>query len=214
MKKDNNFILPLYHGTSDIWLENIQKFGLGGKNIINDYDLKAMFNEAVECCQRYKILDSIEMLLIERMAASETGLMNWQYGDVYVSVCPNNAENYAISNKYGSEYLSTIMLFDKKIRDQEIDFKYTTELHNDLVNELNRKAPKPILITINNVDITKLTPENSNLNIEKAVERIEKLYMKYKENINDFYVFANQSNFRISVPVYLENIKWEYINVK
>lgn len=36
--KDGNLTIPLYHGTSSIFLDSIFKFGLNGKNVISEWN--------------------------------------------------------------------------------------------------------------------------------------------------------------------------------
>lgn len=92
--------LPLFHGTSSLWLDSIERNGLGGA-WPPIQEAKALLG---------KILDRIPLserdLGAEKMVLQEEGFTNWQHGQVYFSLAFGDAERYARSNALGSELLS------------------------------------------------------------------------------------------------------------
>ncbi len=92
--------LPLYHGTSTLWMDSIRKNGLGGAmpRLEEVRALLGIINEHIP--------PERKDVMLEMMVNQEQGSMNWQHGQVYFSLAFEDAKNYALSNSFGSEILS------------------------------------------------------------------------------------------------------------
>lgn len=114
---DEGFLeFPLFHGTSSIFLDSINKHGLGGKIKI---DLKLL----KDICGAHESLGKDNLwwlansdqynnyILTDRIVK---GRSNYVYGELHLSASRITAENYALSKKYGSELLSyTIIAYEE-----------------------------------------------------------------------------------------------------
>lgn len=92
--------LPLYHGTSTLWMDSIRKNGLGG-SMPRLEEARAL----LESINKHIPPERKDMTL-EMMVNQEQGAMNWQHGQVYFSLAFEDAKSYALSNSLGSEILS------------------------------------------------------------------------------------------------------------
>lgn len=104
--------IPLYHGTSTVFLESIMRSGLGGARDSRVFDLEIL--RRLSCAlDRYgdtsewwvKNSFIVELMLDQKVSPSG---FNFRHGGVYLSPCRQTAQSYASSNKFGSELITTI----------------------------------------------------------------------------------------------------------
>jgi len=106
---------PLYHGTSSLFLDSIKKYGLGGRNIIEELGVIKTLKRVVQLAEQqlknndnYSGLEWMYQNLVNQTSANQ----NWQHGQVYVSASKGLANQYAL-NPYGSELINeTLRLYD------------------------------------------------------------------------------------------------------
>jgi len=207
----NKFAFPLYHGTSDIWLDSIKKYGLGGKKMVDFFDLESMLHQVAETCRNHNLLDSLDELVLKKMIPYEKDAFTWEYNSVFVSICPDTAERYAQSNKYGSEYLSAIMRLEERIRTKGIPFQYSDDKHNDFSENLRSLSPRPIIIKIVNINEEDLIPENNSDNPSEVFKYIYSTYDEFKDDLKMFHIFMQQYNFKLNRVIPFEDITFDFI---
>ena len=156
---DGQYVLvPLYHGTSKMFLPSIREFGLGGR-----YP-----NEVTQCHRlldelaNLKVLDWLEdpdlcilKLTVDSMRKRTVtpGGFNFRYGSTYVSASCRSAVRYATSNRYGSELLSTTVLVLDKLFDQDPARAQAIAERHQISPDLRGLPPQPVLVEANQVPV-------------------------------------------------------------
>jgi hypothetical protein len=172
--KNEKLTFPLYHGTSSIFCESIEKYGLGGRNPINELDVldayRILYNVAD---QKYPYIwdyDCVSRNVSKAMVAQRVPSqnMNFRHGSVYLTTSKCNAKGYANSNKYGSELISNaIVLLNLLVH----------EGWNDDVESLAGiksisaiKDAVPLILEVNNIDLRDLKCERGGNDVRSAVK--------------------------------------------
>ncbi len=177
--EEGNITIGLYHGTSSIFLPLIEKFGLGGFNIFEKFKLKELLRKNCDFLETNKEKSgwwqsnefACKTMLDNRVT---NGGMNFRYGGVYVTPSKHTATRYAQSNRYGSEYLTTVLLAYEAVKDISKSMaEQIIQDHHELNCFINSNPkPNPILITISNVNKKDLSTERGN-NLEEQLEFIK-----------------------------------------
>jgi hypothetical protein len=132
--------------------------------------------------------------------------VNFRYGGTYLSPSKENAEGYAKYNRYGSELLSSII---EALQELE---KFDTELasglvpHNHWIRNVMTQTHRPILITIQKINLRDLSTEKDQSTIE-LLKHMEKVSKQFPEISTD--IIWSQLNFHCSktIPITAENIE-------
>ncbi|MAQ95723.1 MAG: hypothetical protein CMM84_19625 [Rhodothermaceae bacterium] len=107
-----SLLIPLYHGTSSLFLPSIIEHGLGGRNPVGEYRAHDALRLALSVCDVHLVDDEEWVYLVRptavRMLGGEVtaGGFNFRHGAPYLSPSRRSATSYATSNKYGSEIIS------------------------------------------------------------------------------------------------------------
>ena len=116
----DDFQVPLYHGTSTLFLDGILRHGLGGWNPIHEWRVVDFATELLPHIHRHLGPDDQWMSKISSftmMANQLSAGMNYQHGDTYLSPSRSQAIGYTISKRWGSELLSfTLDFLDELVR--------------------------------------------------------------------------------------------------
>jgi len=211
----NYLPIPLYHGTSTIFLDSIIKYGLGGFNPVKEFNLIELSKEVFNLSEVH--LNDIDFQgywlssFKEMTEQRNAGNLNWQHGDTYLAAARKKAAGYAINKPYGSELLSYTLFFLKELRRLKIDY---------VTNDLAKKYPKvfklihvnpaPVLIQVNNVPKSELLDEkgsNPQSNFDDINDDL-KLETKNQE------MYFQGYNFRLMSPIPTTNLKFYLINVQ
>lgn len=204
--------IPLYHGTSTLFLNSIIEFGLGGRNLIAEWKILEFAKVIYPLVEKHLSARDDLMLKCQTfrfMVEQKSAAMNFQHGDTYLSPAPITAIRYAADNRYGSELLT-----------------YTLDLLNELVHlkiagvcdKLYRAyphifekldvSPAPLLIRVDDISPTVLVAENGG-DAQPVWEHIEELTRDFPS----CDAVLQQSNFRLRVPVSVVRSKIWLINV-
>jgi hypothetical protein len=142
---DGRLQIPLFHGTSSLWLDSIQKHGLGGTfPFIRDaLGLLPMLHQLVPAEHRD--------ITVPNMISQKTDHMNWQHGQVYFSLALEDAVRYAQSNGLGSELLSVVAGYAEHVG---ADARLPIWLL-----DLKRAAKSPGVLAVNDVAVSSLETE-------------------------------------------------------
>ena len=105
---DGIFRLPLYHGTTSIFMDSIQKFGLGGINAIVKYEAEKFYdclyniaNNKLENDQEWNSV-SFAADLVKEQGVTDTGYNFKRNGSVYLTPSKLKAIQYAKKILLGS----------------------------------------------------------------------------------------------------------------
>ncbi len=197
---NGQMLVPLYHGTSKIFLDSIQESGLGAKDpniMFKSHELLTeMFN-----LEGWNWSDDPElsrMALTIRYIVDQSvsgGGFNFRHGNAYLTPSKLTAVRYALINRLGSELLSTtISLFDSlKVRDEgkarEVTSKYP------IISELLSLEPQPLLVEALRVPIRSLRSEQGN-----APEVVM--------DPESFHGMFQQHNFELIHPLPADNLRY------
>jgi hypothetical protein len=220
--KDGKLTIPLFHGTSTIFLESIIENGLGGRNPIKDLNLFELANEVYTLSEKY--LKDTELYEVsygsfELMIKQNTGTalsMNFQHGDTYVTPSQKTAVRYVMGDKetrpehkqqeYGSEFLTYTLWFM-----MEIIKKNISEVEDNLIKRfpkvynLLKSTPSPIIVEMKEIPIDHLLSEDGK-DPDKTLKQIQSFFDK------DMPELCQQSNFRLKQPVPTSELKFWMIN--
>jgi len=174
------FKIPLFHGTSTLFLESIQTHGLGGVKPLEVHSVRAFVKEAYELCdavysgdEKWEDCKFSPQWLINQECFSDNA--NFQHGDTYLATNRACAVRHALKNSCGSELLTTGAFMVGLIRDRRPELIDQAFLARNPVMKLISSDSKPILVTVRNVSADMLLSEGGE-NPEKQIEKLKTLW--------------------------------------
>ena len=115
---NDRMAVPLYHGTSMLFLPSIQSGGLGAKDPNVTFRTRAMLVELVGVLKlNWNFHKSDVDHMIDQSVTA--GGFSYRYDNVYLSPGQRTAVKYALTNRYGSELLSTTFQMFEKLKEFE-----------------------------------------------------------------------------------------------
>lgn len=215
ISSENRLNVDLYHGTSTLFLDSITQNGLGAINPVKEWNILELCQEVYELSEEHlKDTKLYEISIHSLKFMSEQmnkGSMNFQHGDTYLSPVKETGIRYAIDKEYGSELLTYTINFLKELLNKDIPY-VKTELFQRFpkIFGLIEAKPSPILIQVKNADIFSLLSEDGKdpfYNLKFMQESMNKGGKMYD-------LLCQQSNFRLTAPIPIENLKFWFINVQ
>jgi hypothetical protein len=106
--------IPLYHGTSSLFLDSIARNGLGGINPVKEQKMLEFGGLVWTLVEEYLDPDVLKLKRAPFRSMLEQEItrgLNYQHGQTYLTPSKENAAGYATSMRYGSELLSYILEF-------------------------------------------------------------------------------------------------------
>lgn len=210
---NDRLIIPLYHGTTTLFLDSIVQHGLGGTNPIENWNVLRLSIETLQLSEVY--LDKSARLTPEfesfrRMTKQEPGTFNWQHGDTYVSPCKETAIRYATSARFGSELLSHTLYYLERLSWQDVPEvrENLQERYPEVLNLLNLSSA-PILVEVNDIRIAALSGEDGGDALEN-LERIDEAMQKFPEI---YGTLIQQYNFRLRHAISVDSLRVWLISV-
>lgn len=176
--KKGVFTIPLYHGTTSLFVDSIMQHGLGGEDPLLKYKVKEFMNELYVLAEKQKWEDEewIEFRTqLQPIVFQKTleNVLNFKHGETYITPSLEVAIKYAKENPFGCEYLTYLRTFFAFLVSR--DLKGLRELSIDQPVLKAWEAPNdPYLITLNNVEIENVIPETDQ-NLAVHIEEIDKL---------------------------------------
>ena len=203
---NGQMLVPLYHGTSKIFLDSIQESGLGAKDpniMFKSHELLTeMFN-----LEGWNWSDDPELLTIRYIVDQSVSIggSNFRHGNTYLTPSKLTAVRYALTNRLGSELLSTtISLFDRlKVRDEgkacEVASKYP------IISGLLSLEHQPLLVEALQVPIRSLRSEQGDAP-EVVIDQINNSPDGMDSKL--FHVVFQQHNFELIYSLPAENLRY------
>ena len=198
--ENGNLALPLFHGTSSIFIESIRQHGLGGVNPIQQYDVVPFMQRLFERCQR-RLAGSreweIKANIIGAIAQQEVKGFNFRHGATYLTPARYVAARYACSNRLGSEAISEAAECLLLLPDED-----RTELRRHPVAQLFDARHEPIVIRVESVPVSYLRTEYGGDPREQLDEMVE--LARLAPQLSDLHrseVLWQQENFELIEPI-------------
>ena len=208
-----------YHGTSTIFLDSIQKTGLGGVNPNFDYKnlevLKFLYNQSEQHLlnnPKYQNLRETSKAMANQDdykiwvdGINEEIIHNYKHDCIYLGLSKIRAVIYASTNRYGSEILERCLVLYQMLLDKLPDLKIPPDLNLFQIERYLQEDPKPIIIEIINLD-------DKLLKTELDEDPTDLLYylryiLPYKSEKEQFE-FPQLCNFKLLKPVPCENLRF------
>lgn len=204
-----------YHGTSDLFLDSILEHGLGGVNPTYEYKyldtLKKLFELAEQHIMSKKDFQDIydTTLAMTKQAKLKTTfegkeeILNFRHDGIYIALSPERAVSYATINKYGSEVLSTSMKLIDLLEKYRVNYSHL-EVNVEMLLQLKKVNPKPIVIKILNLNEDELEKEDGKT-AKEALDWLRTLTPFLSEKMKfEFYQFCN---FKLIEPIPVTNLE-------
>ena len=175
----HDFQVPLFHGTSTLFLDEIIEHGLGGWNPIREWRVLEFAREIRPLVAAHIATEHEWMVKAHAfglMADQVNSGLNYQHGDTYLSPSRSQAIGYTISKGWGSELLSYSLDFLGELVRRKVP---------GVCDELFRRWPQifrlldvkaaPLLVEIRDLAEDDLAMERGG-SADGALERIALLY--------------------------------------
>lgn len=195
------FPLPLFHGTSSLFLADIASHGLGAKNPLTDLQLFDFVQELNPLVNEY--LSNTDLFKTHsaywpNMVSQANSGMNFQHGETYVTPVLISAIRYAATNRYGSELLTYALEFLQKLLELDLP-----AVRRDLygrypeIFHLLDLSPAPLLVRANEVQRADLVNEKGGPP-DQTLAFIDETLRERPEMAR---VLFQQFNFRLRHPI-------------
>ena len=211
--KNDRLLIPLYHGTSTVFVHGISQHGLGGRNPVKDWNLLSLAGEVMILSKAHlqdAPLYKTRSEAFTKMTKQEIRGWNWQHGDTYLSPAKSTAIRYAINKRFGSELLTYTVDFLEELYRREVP-----GVKDDLfrrypdVFDIMEACPSPILIEASNIPIKSLQSEDGS-NPDSNFKHMTDVLL---DSDNNKELLLQQTNFRLTEPVPTENLRFWLINI-
>ena len=202
---DKNLLtVPLFHGTSTLFIDSILKKGLGSINPLKELNLFDFGNELLLLIEKYLSETEFYKLNIDSynkiIEQSIDGKLNFQHGNTYLAAVEKTAVSYALTNQYGSEFLSFTMKFLDELLNKEILIQNLREKYFKVFELINMK-PTPILIKVENISKNSLLNEYGDSAENNLIKMDSLIGEKWRYDIR-----LDQCNFRLNSPISINNL--------
>ena len=137
--------VPLYHGTSTLFIESIVKNGLGAVAPFTDWGMLSFAEDVYRLAEehlKHTSLWSVESSLFKAMIVQYSGNMDFRHDKTYLTASLMKACGYA-ENDYGSELVTRVVVFLKRLLDYEQE-RHIGEKSKAFQYDIQKKHPKHI----------------------------------------------------------------------
>jgi hypothetical protein len=189
--RNGKVAIPLYHGTSTLFLASIRKYGLGGRNPIEKLRALEFYAMLAWLCELHLREDTswgISRILARDILRRTTRTGNWRYGGVYLTPCRHRAVTHACA--YGSELITLAAALFRRLKDKGVDELRSPFFEMSKLPAFFKKPGKPLLIEIEGVRVAHLRSEDGQPPEEAlaATEDIIKSFGQQALSIDGFNV--------------------------
>ncbi len=157
----NELLIPLYHGTSELFIDSIRDHGLGARNPLKDWRVLPFFRDVLTVADRHLSQNDewqAEQWYLKEMAEQKASrLTSWRHGSTFLSPSQLTAVRYAVSNPFGSELLSHAIKYFAKISTTP-EGQELRRRHGFLAG-LAGSAYRPILVELSTTPVDSLEGE-------------------------------------------------------
>ncbi len=205
------FAVPIYHGTTTLFLDSIKEYGLGGRNLVGEWQLVSVFRALFELAEQRLAGDNSWLRYREKASyiayqknSADNFNYNFQHGQVYITHYRGLANDYAVLNA-GCELLQYIKGF--------VGLLSRVGAHNEVnkiirgnVESILSKSYQPVLLQLNSVKLADVESENG---IDK-----DELLSLWEKAFETGIVDKALTNWRLSKSHPWDNIAVKNTNLK
>ena len=199
--------LPLYHGTSTLFVDSIKEFGLGGKNIIQE-------GKVLEFAR--KIFPLVRDNLPENDGSGHTvstfkDMVDqhplFQHGQVFLSLSYDYCTRFTQKREFGSELISHSLYYYSKLLEKKL---VSPDLLNDYsyLKDVKRVGSKPVVVKVKDVDWDNLLMEGGGALPKEDIEKILSFSQMEESNVKE--LIRRGYNFRLINPVPSDEIEFDF----
>lgn len=197
--KEGRLTIPLFHGTSSLFVDSIYEKGLGGEDPVRELKVLPFLSSLREICEE-TLLDNPEWLaqrwVVEQIARQCNPA--FRHGVSFLSPSHLTAVRYAVSNPLGSEIISIACKLYSLLTEYEPGHALDSRLAGSPVIAVFSSRPEPTLVEATNVNLAFLQGEQG----QPAKDVIDSLEnMATALDRRHFATVSQQSNFRLLHPL-------------
>ena len=175
---NGTFNIPLYHGTTELFIDSIKQHGLGAKDPLKDLKAKELFFDLFKLADKQQWTDEYwlktKALVTPYVFQKNIGnIFNFSHGETYISGFRDLAEKYAKECYWGCEHLTYLGNFIWFLGNREVE-GLVEMVSKHPIAPIIKKRRDPYLVTINEVKITDVGTE-ANQDLELHIKEIEGL---------------------------------------
>lgn len=205
------FRIPLFHGTSSIYLKSINEHGLGGANPIRQYgvttflrDLLALADETLTNDDEWKSCRFAVQWMVNQDSFRDDA--NFQHGDAYLTPSRRSAVGYALTNPFGSELITQSHRLYRILEARAPEGLRARMLDQHPLVAVFSLEAKPILIVARNVTVAGLLSEGGEAP-EKSINHLQELWSVFGEGREVLNI-----NFRLRAPLPISSFTVEILD--
>ena len=209
--QDGRLRVPLYHGTSDLFLESIRRRGLGGANPLEPLRAMESLRDLVEWCDLRAESDSGfaswwsgRRIQMEPTRLQQSSVLNFSNGRTFLTPSRRSAARYALSNAYGSEALSEAILLYREAAAHSGSAVDDLPFATPPLLELLDRVTCPILFKAEGVEVSGLRSEKGADPVE-TLRRLDEVWSPSDPDL--FEDLTQQESFELVVPIPADCLK-------
>jgi len=174
--QDGILAIPLFHGTSSLFVDSIQARGLGAENPLRELGvlplLRAMYSLIEKVCPQDEEW-LLRRVVVEPMLRQEVtaGGFNFQHGASYLTPSRSSAVGYALSNRFGSELVTQAFYLYEKLQSVDATLLAVPEISESPAVQCFSLNTQPYLVTAHHVPLTHLDAEDGT-SAEAMIEQL------------------------------------------
>jgi hypothetical protein len=196
--ENEKFSIPLYHGTTSIFIDSIKEHGLGSIDPLEKIGAKSLMKDIFELAEKQMWSDDTwlkhRMLLAPLVTQERNENYNFQHGGAYLTYSKDLAKKYAIDNPFGCEYLQYLRVFIQLLLQRDVN--EVTAYFKHPVFEYWQKPSDTFIITLDQIKLSDIEPE-LNVDLGRQIVGIES---KINQGQQD------AQSFRLINPISSENL--------
>jgi len=205
--------VPLYHGTSTLFVDGIINSGLGGCNPLVQWKVLE-FAKRIHPLVVQQLSDEDDWMVKVQsfgwMVDQKSAAMNFQHGDTYLSPVRGTAIRYAANKRFGSELLTYTLDFLQELLRRKIP-----GVADDLYHEyphifgLLDISCAPLLVKVDEPSLDELLAENGG----DAKPTLDYILATLRENSTSAETQLQQRNFRLRRAIPVARLMFWLVNV-
>ncbi len=185
----SKLLVPLFHGTSCVFMDSIRATGLGAQNPHSRLATLQLLEELISVGEQHFekdsnwIVDRISLIKMLNQAAAEASF-NFRHGSTYLTPSIQTAVRYALDNNYGSELLSHALDLFVRLRKFDPSAAAGIAARYPQAIEILPRGKEPLLVEVRDVAIRQLRSE-SGQDASTVLEKMQRTADAFDAEVRD-----------------------------